>query len=84
MLSYGTPGLGIPCPNCGSTQSARVNFTWWGGLLGPRMFHHVKCLGCGCAYNSKTGRPNTTAIIIYTVVSGIVVIAAMLLLLRRL
>jgi hypothetical protein len=72
VLPYGAPGLGIPCPKCGNPHSSPVKFTWWGGVLGPKMLHHVKCLGCGSAYNGKTGQPNTTAIIIYTVVAAII------------
>ena len=33
-----------PCPHCQATQPEAVKFTWWGGLLGPRLFHHVRCL----------------------------------------
>ncbi len=52
-----------------------MSFTWWGGLLGPRVLTHVKCPGCGHAYNGKTGRDNTTGIVIYTVVVGLVAFA---------
>jgi len=65
------PPTGIeaaPCPNCGNTQAKKIEFTWWGGLIGPRMFNHVKCLSCGQTYNAKTGRSNFTAIILYQVV----------------
>jgi uncharacterized protein (DUF983 family) len=51
-----------------------MSFTWWGGLIGPRVLTHVKCPGCGHAYNGKTGRDNTTGIIIYSVIVGIVVL----------
>ena len=44
------------------------SFTWWGGAIGPRLLSHAKCLDCGAGYNWKTGRSNTTAIIIYQVV----------------
>ncbi len=57
-----------PCPKCGSTNSKKVGFTWWGGVLGPKLFNHVKCGGCGTCYNGKSGKSNTTAIVIYTVV----------------
>ena len=41
-------------------------------MLGPKMFTHVKCQSCGMKYNGKTGRDNTTNILIYSVVVGIV------------
>lgn len=57
-----------PCPKCGSTNAQKVGYTWWGGALGPALFHHVKCNSCGTTYNGKTGKSNVTAIIIYSVV----------------
>lgn len=66
-----------PCPNCTSEKAEPVGFTWWGGIVGPKMFNHVKCTQCGTTYNSKTGKSNQTAIAIYVTVStifGLVVI----------
>ena len=62
-----------PCPNCGSTDVAKVKYTWWGGALGPSMFTHVKCNNCKTQYNGKTGKSNTNNIIIYLVVSFVIV-----------
>lgn len=53
------------CPHCGSQDWAPVSFTWWGGVLGPKLMHHVKCARCRKTFNSKTGKSNTTAIWIY-------------------
>lgn len=64
------------CPKCGSGIISPVKYTWWGGLLGPKLFHHTKCEACGYRYNSKTRKSNTTAIIIYTVAMFVVVFAA--------
>ena len=58
-----------PCYRCGSTYARKIEFTWWGGLLGPRMFNHVKCLQCGQTFNSKTGRSNLKAIVLYQLVT---------------
>jgi transposase-like protein len=63
-----------PCPKCGSTNAQKVGYTWWGGALGPAIFHHVKCNQCGATYNGKTGKSNVTAIIIYSVVIFVVCI----------
>jgi hypothetical protein len=57
-----------PCPKCGGTDARKVNYTWWGGALGPSLFKHVKCNQCGTTYNGKTGKSNVAAIIIYSVV----------------
>ena len=56
------------CPKCGSENVKAVRYTWWGGLLGPKLLHHTKCLDCNYVFNSKTRQSNTTAIIIYSVV----------------
>ena len=69
-----------PCPNCRQRSAQKVSWTLWGGALGPWMFNHVKCNACRSTFNGKTGRPNTTAIIIYLVVSlvlGVVIFGAL-------
>jgi hypothetical protein len=63
-----------PCPKCNAHGAERMSFTWWGGVLGPRVLTHVKCPQCRHAYNGKTGRDNTNGIIIYSVVVGVVVL----------
>jgi transposase-like protein len=62
-----------PCPNCGSTDATKVKYTWWGGALGPSMFTHVKCNSCNTQYNGKTGKSNSTNIILYFVISMAIV-----------
>ena len=42
-----------------------MQFTWWGGLIGSRVLTHVKCRACGKQCNGKTGKDNTTNIVIY-------------------
>jgi uncharacterized protein (DUF983 family) len=61
-----------PCPKCRSTGAELMKFTWWGGLLGPKILTHVKCPACGHTFNGKTGRDNTTGIVIYSVIVGVV------------
>ena len=72
----GMPGIGtsefVPCPACRRPDPEFMKFTWWGGVIGPKLFKHVKCRGCGTTYNGKTGQSNTTNIIIYSVVVGAV------------
>jgi hypothetical protein len=69
------------CPVCrGDSGASPVGFTWWGGVLGPKLLNHVKCLDCSATYNGKTGKSNQSAIAIYMIVTtGIVlaIIAAM-------
>ncbi len=67
-----------PCPNCRGTNSQPVGFTWWGGLLGPKLLNHVKCQACGTAYNGKSGKSNANAIAIYVVVTGVIVMLVMI------
>jgi hypothetical protein len=57
------------CPYCRSTAPSRpAGFTWWGGLIGAKVLNHVYCTACGKGYNGRSGQPNTTGIIIYSVV----------------
>ncbi len=63
------------CPKCGSKSISKVKYTWWGGVIGPKLLHHTKCDSCGYTFNSKTGKSNTTGIIIYSVVLFVVAFA---------
>jgi len=56
------------CPQCGSEAVSPVKYTWWGGLLGPKILHHTRCQTCKYTYNGKTRKSNTAAIVVYTVV----------------
>ena len=80
------PGWGVLCPRCGQNAAKLVKFTWWGGMLGPKLLNHHKCDACGYTFNGKTGQPNTTGIAIYTVVGlllGVVAFFAFFFLMRR-
>lgn len=70
----GAAGMGefVPCPKCARPDPEQVKFTWWGGLLGPKLLKHVKCRWCATTYNGKTGQSNNTNIIIYSVVLGVI------------
>lgn len=59
-----------PCPFCGGTDPQKLGFTWWGGIIGPRLLSHVKCGTCGKGYNGKKGTDNTTGIVIYCIIVG--------------
>lgn len=69
----------VPCPRCYTPSPQPVKFTWWGGLLGPKMLSHVKCQQCGLAYNGKSGKSNTTGIVIYSVIVFVIVLGVSLL-----
>lgn len=64
---------GTICPRCQSPNTYKPSFTWWGGILGPWLFNHQICRGCGFGYNRKTGKSNTTAIAIYFAVIFVIV-----------
>ena len=65
-------GNTVPCPRCRQAVGMPVGFTWWGGVLGPKLFHHVRCPACQYEYNGKTGASNSTAITIYLIVGLII------------
>ena len=60
-----------PCPKCNGAAT-QLKFTWWGGALGPKLLTHVKCDTCGTKFNGKTGRDNTTGIVIYSIIAGVI------------
>jgi hypothetical protein len=62
-----------PCPQCRGYNVHQPAFTWWGGVLGPKLFKHTVCRQCGFGYNARTGKSNNTAIALY--VGGGVVLA---------
>jgi len=65
----------VVCPKCGGANCRRVSFTWWGGAVGPAILKHTKCNNCGATFNGRTGQSNTTGIVIYSVVVGVIGIA---------
>jgi hypothetical protein len=68
-----------PCPKCAEVGAKPVSFTWWGGILGPKLFSHVRCSSCGATFNGKTGKSNNTPIAIYLIVSGLIVLGVFIL-----
>ena len=66
----------ISCPKCDSKTVSKVKYTWWGGVLGPKLLHHTKCEDCRYTFNNKTGKSNTPGIIIYSVILFAVAFAA--------
>lgn len=65
------------CPRCGSDHITAPSFTWWGGVLGPKLLDHRVCQQCRFGFNAKTGRSNTAAIAIYTVVLSVLAFGLM-------
>ena len=63
-----------PCPKCRNSAGEKIRFTWWGGILGPKLLTHVKCRDCGNKYNGKSGKDNTAGIVIYSAVVAVLVL----------
>jgi hypothetical protein len=53
------------CPQCGSDDIHKVEYSWWGGLIGPYLVHQVRCKKCGKTYDGVTGTNITTKIGIF-------------------
>jgi uncharacterized membrane protein YhaH (DUF805 family) len=62
------------CPKCNSASLEKVKYTWWGGVLGPKLLNSTKCNECGYTFNGKTGKSNTVAIIIYSIIIFVVIV----------
>ncbi len=58
----------VPCPNCGSNNLEKLGYTWWGGFIGPKIFHYVRCKECNTKYNGKTGKQNIGLIVLYNII----------------
>jgi DNA-directed RNA polymerase subunit M/transcription elongation factor TFIIS len=58
----------LPCPKCGASGSTKVEWTWWGRYLGPKLFNHVVCPECEHGYNGMTGGSNIAAKILFVLV----------------
>lgn len=57
-----------PCPKCKATNPEKVNYTWWGGFLGPKLLCHVRCTQCKTVYNGRIGNSNYSKVIIYIII----------------
>src|SRR5690348_8735479 len=71
-LPYASPQIpptGLTCPKCGLPAARYVTYTWWGGLLGPKLFNHHKCLACRYTFNGTTGKSNFVPVLIYQIVT---------------
>jgi hypothetical protein len=73
------PLPGVRCPKCGGQGSTKVNFTWWGGALGPRLFNVIRCVQCRAQYNGKTGGKLTKTILAYQGVGLLIGVAILVL-----
>jgi hypothetical protein len=63
------------CSRCQSPNVNRPTYTWWGGLLGPKLLNHAVCSACGFGFNYKTGKSNGPAIGIYLAVTVVIALA---------
>lgn len=70
----GMYGQVFACPRCNNPNLSKPSFTWWGGILGPKLFNHTVCSGCHFSFNGKTGKSNNAVIAIYIVVILILVL----------
>ncbi len=64
----------VPCPKCGRSAAEKLGWSFWGGYLGPRLFHQVKCKFCGTTYNGKTGKSTTVPVILLNVIVLVVLL----------
>jgi rubredoxin len=60
------------CPRCRAADIYQPRFTWWGGVLGPKVLNHWQCRACSFGFNPKTGNSTTGAIAIYFVVVSVI------------
>ena len=51
--------VSIPCPRCGQIGANIRTWSWWGGLLGPKILKQATCMFCNQDFNHQTGKPIT-------------------------
>lgn len=56
------------CPRCGSLDLQRVNYTWWGGILGSSLLNLTRCRACRYEFNGQTGASTRKVAIVYSIV----------------
>lgn len=66
------------CPQCGRTNTRKLSYIWWGGVLAAKAMSLTRCYDCRCLFNHKTGLPSRKAIIVFNVVSVAIAILATL------
>lgn len=71
-------GQFLACPFCGGQDIQKLSYTWWGGMLGPKLCTHVKCRSCKKTYNGKSGRSNLRFILTYQIIAVVVVLGIVL------
>jgi hypothetical protein len=64
----------LPCPQCNAPRPEKVNWTWWGSYLGPRLCYQVRCRKCNYTYNGVTGGTNLAAKILFVVVPIVAIV----------
>lgn len=68
------------CPRCSSNDIHKVEYSWWGGIIGSALVHQVRCKKCGKTYDGVTGTNIAKRMSIYVFV--IIIIFTLLVLLR--
>jgi len=68
------------CPRCSSNDINKVEYSWWGGLIGPVLVHQVRCKKCGMTYDGATGTNITKRVGRYIAI--VIIIITILQLLR--
>jgi len=63
-----------PCPRCNSSEIFKVEYSWWGGLLGPVLVHQVRCKKCGLTYDGSSGRNIKQPVTLYFIISLTIIV----------
>ena len=51
--------VNMPCPRCRQVGANIRTWSWWGGLIGPKIMKHATCMFCQQDFNYQTGKPIT-------------------------
>jgi hypothetical protein len=72
--AFASGGSRAVCPRCRGADVYAPRFTWWGGTIGPHVFHHRICRACGFGFDARTGQSNRRRTIVYGFVMLVLVL----------
>ena len=65
--------VNMPCPRCRQVGASIRKWSWWGGLIGPKIMKQATCRFCQQDFNYQTGKPITGQTIGLYMLAGVAI-----------
>ena len=62
--------VNMPCPRCRQVGANIRTWSWWGGLIGPKIMKQATCMFRKQDFNYQTGKPITGQTILLYMLAG--------------